>query len=109
MAPRSPAPLSGPVVLPPGASTGLGRHLAEALARRGMTVAGTARGAERLTTAMADVADASGGRPLAAPADVTDRAGVDAAVARVEEELGRIDLLINNAGLMDTAEVPLWQ
>lgn len=101
--------LGGQVVLLTGASTGIGRHLAEGLAGRGMTVAGLARNADRLTTAMDDVATATGARTLAVPADVTDRPAVDAAVAQVEAELGRIDLLINNAGLMDAAEVPVWQ
>lgn len=58
---------------------------------------------------MTEVADATGAGTLAVTADVTDRAAVDAAVARVVEEFGRIDLLINNAGLMDAEEVPVWQ
>jgi NAD(P)-dependent dehydrogenase (short-subunit alcohol dehydrogenase family) len=74
-----------------------------------MAVAGMARGAGRLTEAMAAVAEATGVRTLAVPADVTDRASVEAAVARVTEELGNVDLLINNAGLLDAAEVPLWE
>jgi NAD(P)-dependent dehydrogenase (short-subunit alcohol dehydrogenase family) len=97
------------VALVTGASTGIGRHLAEGLAARGMAVAGMARGEERLTTAMNEVAAATGARTLAVAADVTDRAAVDAAVARVVEELGQVDLLINNAGLIDAAEVPLWE
>ena len=97
------------VALVTGASTGIGRHLVEGLAARGMAVAGMARGEERLTTAMAEVAAATGARTLAVAADVTDRAAVDAAVARVVEELGQVDLLINNAGLIDAAEVPLWE
>jgi NAD(P)-dependent dehydrogenase (short-subunit alcohol dehydrogenase family) len=101
--------LTGTVALVTGASTGIGRHLAEGLARRGMTVAGLARNADRLTTAMEQVAAETGARTLAVAADVTDRAAVDAAVAQVEAELGRIDLLVNNAGLMDAAEVPVWQ
>jgi NAD(P)-dependent dehydrogenase (short-subunit alcohol dehydrogenase family) len=97
------------VALVTGASAGIGRHLAEGLARRGMAVAGLARTPDRLTTAMREVADASGGRTLAVAADVTDRGAVEAAVARVEAELGPVDLLVNNAGLMDAAEVPVWQ
>ena len=97
------------VALVTGASTGIGRHLVEGLAARGMAVAGMARGEERLATAMAEVAAATGARTLAVAADVTDRAAVDAAVARVVEELGQVDLLINNAGLIDAAEVPLWE
>jgi NAD(P)-dependent dehydrogenase (short-subunit alcohol dehydrogenase family) len=101
--------LTGQVALVTGASTGIGRHLVEGLAARGMAVAGLARGEERLTAAMAEVAAATGARTLAVAADVTDRAAVDAAVTRVVEELGQVDLLINNAGLIDAAEVPLWE
>ncbi|HEX2073289.1 MAG TPA: SDR family oxidoreductase [Geodermatophilus sp.] len=102
-------PLSGQVALVTGASTGIGRHLAEGLAARGATVAGTARGADRLAAAMDEVAAATGGRTLAVPVDVTDRAAVDAAVADVTGAFGRIDLLVNNAGLIDAAEVPVWE
>jgi NADP-dependent 3-hydroxy acid dehydrogenase YdfG len=101
--------LSGQVALVTGASTGIGRHLALGLAERGAAVAGLARGAERLADAMDVVADATGARTLAVAADVTDRAAVSSAVARVHREFGRIDLLVNNAGLMDAAEVPVWQ
>ncbi|TFV65700.1 UNVERIFIED_ORG: SDR family oxidoreductase [Bacillus sp. AZ43] len=97
------------VALVTGASTGIGRHLVEELSRRGMAVAGLARGEERLSAAMAEVSDATGGRTLAVAADVTDRASVDAAVARVVEDLGQVDLLVNNAGLIDAAEEPLWE
>jgi NAD(P)-dependent dehydrogenase (short-subunit alcohol dehydrogenase family) len=99
----------GSVALVTGASTGIGRHLAEGLARRGMAVAGLARGEERLRTAMAEVAAATGGRTLAVAADVTDRASVEAAVEAVVGELGPIDLLVSNAGLIDELEVPLWE
>ena len=103
--------LSGQVALVTGASTGIGRALVEGLAVRGVAVAGLARNEERLAAAMAEVADATGSRTLAVAvaADVTDRAAVDAAVARVADELGRIDLLVNNAGVIDAAEVPLWE
>jgi NAD(P)-dependent dehydrogenase (short-subunit alcohol dehydrogenase family) len=46
---------------------------------------------------------------LAVAADVADPAAVEAAVARVVDELGRVDLLVNNAGLIDAVEVPLWE
>ena len=97
------------VALVTGASTGIGRHLAEGLAARGMAVAGIARTQDRLTAAMAEVAEATGARTLAVTADVTDRTAVDDATRRVAEELGPIDLLINNAGLIDEFEVPLWE
>ncbi len=81
----------------------------DGLAARGMAVAGLARNEERLTTAMAEVAAATGVRTLAVAADVTDRAAVDAAVARVADELGRVDLLVNNAGVIDADEGPVWE
>jgi NAD(P)-dependent dehydrogenase (short-subunit alcohol dehydrogenase family) len=103
------AGLSGTVALVTGASAGIGRYLVQGLAERGAAVAGIARSADRLERAMADVAESTGARTLAVPADVTDRAAVEAAVARVTEELGPVTLLINNAGSIDAAEVPLWE
>jgi NAD(P)-dependent dehydrogenase (short-subunit alcohol dehydrogenase family) len=103
------AELGGQVALVTGASTGIGRHLAEGLARRGMAVAGLARGEDRLRNTMDVVADSTGARTLAVAADVTDRGAVEAAVGRVIHEFGGIDLLVNNAGLLDPAEVPVWQ
>ena len=101
--------LSGQVALVTGASRGIGRHLVDGLSGRGMAVAGLARDEQRLTAAMAEVAATSGVRTLAVAADVTDPSAVNAAVARVAEELGRVDLLVNNAGMVDAAEVPLWE
>ena len=101
--------LSGQVALVTGASTGIGRHLVEGLAARGMAVAGLARTEDRLRTAMAEVADTTGARTLAVAADVTDRESVEAAVGEVREQLGPVDLLVNNAGLIDEYEVPVWE
>ncbi len=101
--------LTGTVALVTGASAGIGRHLAEGLAARGAAVAGLARGADRLRAAMEEVAAATGARTLAVPTDVTDPAAVDAAVAEVTRGLGPVGLLVNNAGLVDAAEVPLWE
>src|SRR4051812_19902918 len=74
-----------------------------------MAVAGLARSEDRLRTEMDVLADSTGARTLAVAADVTDRRAVEAAVERVIDEFGRIDLLVNNAGLMDAEEVPVWQ
>lgn len=83
------------VALLTGASRGIGAHLADALVGAGWTVVGLSRSGEGR-----DGVQAVG-------CDVTDADAVDAAVARVIDEHGRIDLLVNNAGLIET-EQPLW-
>ena len=103
------ADLTGTVALVTGASAGIGRYLVQGLAERGAVVAGLARSADRLTAAMDEVAAATGARTLAVAADVTDPGAVRAAVDQVTAELGPVTLLVNNAGLIDAAEVPLWE
>src|SRR5262249_47406851 len=56
------------------------------------------RSADQLAQTVADIT-AAGGRSIAIPADVTDRSAIERAVARVERQLGPIDLLVNNAGV----------
>ncbi|GIH16953.1 SDR family NAD(P)-dependent oxidoreductase [Rugosimonospora africana] len=79
-----------------GASRGLGAYWAEAILERGDNLAATARDAATLNP----LTDRYGERVLALELDVTDRAAVDAAVNRVEQRFGGIDLLVNNAGHM---------
>lgn len=83
-----------------GASAGLGKAIAAALARAGANVVLAARGAEKLQAAASEIEQA-GGHALAVPADVT----CDADVARLVEQTlsahGRIDLWVNNAGRSD--------
>ena len=79
-----------------GGSAGLGRATVRELAARGWDVAVLARGQDGLDGAVADVR-AAGRRALGIPTDVADRAQVEAAAARVEEELGEIDLWVNDA------------
>ncbi|HVZ37670.1 MAG TPA: SDR family oxidoreductase [Candidatus Kapabacteria bacterium] len=80
-----------------GASSGIGRALALALAQRGAAVALIARRRERLNDTAAAVEEA-GGRALAIACDVADRTSVGGAVAATIERFGRLDLLVNNAG-----------
>jgi NAD(P)-dependent dehydrogenase (short-subunit alcohol dehydrogenase family) len=79
-----------------GASGGIGRAVARKLAERGDTVALLARGEDGLEGAAADVRRA-GGTALPIEVDVADFAAVDDAAARVEKELGPIDLWVNDA------------
>ncbi|MBD8063768.1 SDR family NAD(P)-dependent oxidoreductase [Oceanitalea stevensii] len=90
-----------------GASRGIGRELAIGLARAGLDVALLARD-ERLLESTAEEVRAAGRRAVVLTADVTDADAVQAAVRRAEDELGSVDLLVNNAGVID-AEVPLWE
>ncbi|KUM81761.1 SDR family NAD(P)-dependent oxidoreductase [Streptomyces curacoi] len=87
-----------PVAIITGASKGLGRALAEALAARGWDLVLDARGAEGLREAAQDVS-AYGTRVTALPGDVTD-AGHRAAVVAAARALGGLDLLVNNAGIL---------
>lgn len=84
------------VVVITGASAGVGRAIAQAFARCGARVALLARGREGLAGACKDV-EAAGGRALVVPTDVADADQVEAAARTVEEELGLIDIWINNA------------
>jgi len=79
-----------------GASAGVGRAVAEELARRGDSVALLARGQAGLDGA-AEAVRSLGGTPLAVPTDVSDAAAVDRAAEQVERELGEIDLWVNVA------------
>ncbi len=90
--------INGQVALVTGASRGIGRDLAIALATAGATVAAAGRSAAELGDVVEQIRTA-GGRAIAVPMDVSDVAAVRAAVARLEDEQGRIDILVNNAGL----------
>jgi 3-oxoacyl-[acyl-carrier protein] reductase len=90
--------LDGRVVLVTGASRGIGRAIAADLAAVGATLILTARDASRLEEAVGEIT-AAGGRATATAVDVGDRPSVEAAVAGVLEAHGRIDGLVNNAGV----------
>jgi NAD(P)-dependent dehydrogenase (short-subunit alcohol dehydrogenase family) len=98
--------LQGEVVLVTGASSGIGRHLAELLAAAGAKVALAARRVDRLAEAARDIAAAGGQcRPIAL--DVTRSDSVASAVAAAESELGPLTILVNNAGV--TVAKPVLQ
>src|SRR5512143_46590 len=91
--------LDGTVALVTGASSGIGEATARALAQEGAAVSLVARRKERLDQLAAELAGRSG-RALVLETDVTDRAQATAAVERTVAELGRLDIVINNAGVM---------
>jgi NADP-dependent 3-hydroxy acid dehydrogenase YdfG len=105
--------LDGTVALVTGASSGIGAATAAELAARGAAVALAARRADRLEEIAADIKD-RGGTALVLECDITDEQQATAAVERTVAELGRLDTLINNAGVMLLgpvvgAPLPEWQ
>ena len=91
--------LEGTVALVTGASSGIGAATATALAGQGAAVALAARRRRRLETLAASIRD-QGGTALVLEADVTDQRQAADTVQRTVTELGRLDTLINNAGVM---------
>ena len=91
--------LADQVALVTGASSGIGRHLAELLATAGAKVALAARRADRLAEAAREI-EAAGGQCLPIACDVTRSDSVAAAVALAENTLGALTILVNNAGVV---------
>ena len=91
--------LDGTVALVTGASSGIGDATARRLAEHGASVVVVARRKDRLDTLVAEI-EAAGGTASADEADITDRDQADRAVQSAVDRFGRLDILINNAGLM---------
>jgi NADP-dependent 3-hydroxy acid dehydrogenase YdfG len=105
--------LEGTVALVTGASSGIGEATARALASAGASVAIAARRADRLEQLARQIRDA-GGTALPIEADVSSPDQASSAVERTVSELGRLDTLINNAGVMllgpiENAPLEEWQ
>ena len=92
--------LEGKVALVTGSSSGIGREMARALAEAGATIVLSSRGGARLDETLAEFR-ARGLDAHAVAIDVTDDASVEEARAWIEETLGRVDLLVCNAGVGD--------
>jgi NADP-dependent 3-hydroxy acid dehydrogenase YdfG len=91
--------LDGTVALVTGASSGIGEATARALAARGAKVAVAARRLERLEKLASEIAG-EGRTALAIESDITDETQAAAAVERTVDELGGLDIVVNNAGQM---------
>ena len=105
--------LDGTVALVTGASSGIGAATAAALAAQGAAVALAARRKDRLEALATDIRD-QGGTALVLECDITNEQQAAAAVEHTVSRLGRLDTLINNAGVMllgPVADAPLpeWQ
>jgi 3-oxoacyl-[acyl-carrier protein] reductase len=89
--------LDGRIAIVTGASRGIGRAIAQRLSQAGATVVAAARADH--AAAVAEEIVASGGAAQAASVDVTDATAVERLVASTAERWGRIDVLVNNAGI----------
>jgi NADP-dependent 3-hydroxy acid dehydrogenase YdfG len=94
--------IEGKTIVITGASSGLGESTARHLAKLGATVVLGARRKDRLNSIVKDI-QADGGKALAVPVDVTTRAEVKELVNKTVNTYGRIDVLVNNAGIMPIA------
>jgi NAD(P)-dependent dehydrogenase (short-subunit alcohol dehydrogenase family) len=103
----TPLPLGGGVALVTGGGRGVGRVLAQALAGAGAAVGVVARSADELTNTVRLI-QAQGGVAAAVTADVADPAAAHNAFARLRDELGPVDLLVNNAGITGPMG-PAWE
>jgi NAD(P)-dependent dehydrogenase (short-subunit alcohol dehydrogenase family) len=105
--------LNGKSALVTGASRGIGRAVALALAEVGADVIVTARSAADLEAVVAEI-KATGGNALAVPCDLSDYKGLQALVSRSVAEFGHLDILVNNAGITHGVKftemsLELWQ
>jgi NAD(P)-dependent dehydrogenase (short-subunit alcohol dehydrogenase family) len=98
----TPQDLTGRVAIVTGAGRGLGRAMAEALVEAGAAVTVAARSKDELNSLVAEV-ESRGGRALACPTDITDEDAVEAMVAATVETFGRVDVLVNNSGIIATS------
>jgi gluconate 5-dehydrogenase len=90
--------LTGRLALVTGSSRGIGRAIAEGFAAAGARVIVNGRDEKAIASAMKDIPNA-----IAMPFDVTSSAAVEAAVAKIEQDIGPIDILVNNAGMQQRA------
>lgn len=96
--PNTPDPISGKTIIITGASSGIGLEAATMLAARGASVVLAARRRERIEELAASIVS-EGGTAVAVPTDVAVRADMEALVEAAVDRFGRVDVLVNNAGL----------
>lgn len=96
-------PLAGQVALVTGGSGGIGRRICRVLAAQGATVAIHCRSARDQANALRRQIEAAGGRALVAQADLTDEQQARSLVESLADGQGRLDIVINNAGVLDDA------
>lgn len=99
--------LEGRVGVVTGAGRGIGREIARSLAGEGMSLLLLARTGSQVRE-LAEELTSYGGKMLPAAVDVSDPAAVERVVQHAEQQLGTIDLLVNNAAVIESREVRFW-
>ncbi len=103
--------LDGRVAIVTGGSRGLGKAMATALSQAGADICIASRTLSQLESAAAEIEAASGRAPLVVPTDVQDRAACDALIEKTVAHFGRLDIMMNNAGIGDArgAGARFWE
>lgn len=101
--------LRGRIGVVTGAGRGIGREIATALAAEGMSLLLLARTGREVREVAEHLTGAYAVPVLPAAVDVTDAAAVDRAVMHAEQQLGTVDLLVNNAGQIEASALPFWE
>ena len=96
--------LDGKVAVITGASSGIGEATAEALAAEGASVVVAARREERLSDLVERI-NGNGGKALSVECDVTDEEQAHELIQKVKDELGQVDIIVNNAGVMQLSKI----
>jgi len=101
--------LEGKVAIVSGSGRGIGREIARSLAAEGMSLLLLARTGSQVRELAEELTASYGGKMLPAAVDVSDPAAVARVVAHVEQHLGTVDLLVNNAATIESREVLFWE
>lgn len=91
-----------------GAGRGIGRAIASNLAAEGMSLVLLARTGSEVRQLADELSESFGIRCLPAAIDVTDQAAIERVMMHAEQQLGPIDLLVNNAGIVESTQSPHW-
>src|SRR3954463_10785500 len=100
--------LEGRIGVVTGAGRGIGREIARALAADGMSLLLLSRTGAQVRELAEELTTSYGGKMLPGAVDVSDPAAVDRVVLHAEQHLGTVDLLVNNAAIIESREVAFW-
>jgi len=101
--------LTGRIGVVSGAGRGIGREIATALAAQGMSLLLLSRTGSEVRALADELVERFGVKVLPAAVDVADPEAVDRVVLHAEQHLGTVDLLVNNAAVIEKQQVPFWE